>query len=748
MIFAICAVLCAPLSGGGYIAYATEKDSETEKANYGLVVVGFQGGDNIVDDTFFEKLLKTYNTSPESVSEYFSIVSKGKYTVSATLCCSEVITLNKNQSYYEPKYYYGATKEYIFVNEDGYDNRFFDENGEPCDPSKSGAKQHIDRLLREQELIKDVVSAIKQNVLDGAFDLNGDGKVDGLNIVLLTDGNEGWNDILWAHRGVFTVYNEEAIKKEYYLPEDKQLSVLDFIPVYLGGSVVENCITLPASTFLNNQITDSNGDGIFSCGTVVHELMHDLGLADYYAYDGSEKYPSVGEFDIMGGGELFPSMPLAYTRQKLGWIGDDEVLPINKSGTYTVYPTSSEKNAAAYKLVLSDYADTGEYFMIEARSNSGNFIDKSLHGSGIIVYRVNEKNGYIGSDGQISSKYSGNVYGENEVYLYRLGNSSLSDKGFSYALLSGENTKKYNYDNKAWVDDSTMGNPDKSADRSVIDEKSNFLTTSIFYSDGKNSGVTITEITKLADGGYSFKINFDDEDTSVSGVNMQNYYDGTKTLITWSGGTRGDKVKVYTCPYGSVTKYKNGAYVLKKKISTDALGKDKFSDGDFSLVGETLSSYQSVAIPKTDESVAVFLLFEGEKGCHTEYVGVLNPQNPSFSEYLFGTTKWVALIIGIVAFFAVLIIVVIAVMVYKEKKKSNDRAKKDREEKELQLLEEEFGDAYWMNEDGNKDDVLDENIDGDITKNSENVSEESDENPKEEADENDVAIGKDFDANK
>lgn len=734
------------LSGGGYTVYAISEDENVQKVNYGLIVVRFQDTEDTVTDAFFEKLSKTYNTSPESVNEYFSIVSKGKYSVSATLCSSEVIALNKNQSYYEPMYYYGATKEYVFVNEGGYDNRFFGEDGEPCDSSKSGAKQHIGRLLREQELIKDVVSAVRQNGFDASLDLNGDGKVDGLNIVLLTSGKENWNDILWAHRGVFTVYNEEAIKKEYYLPEDFSLSVLDFIPAYLGGSVVENYITIPASTFLNNQITDSNGDGIFSCGTVVHELMHDLGLADYYAYDGGEKYPSVGEFDIMGGGELFPSMPLAYTRQKLGWVDDDEVLPINKSGTYTVYPTSSAKSGTAYKLVLSDYADTGEYFMIEARSNSGSFIDKSLPGSGIIVYRVNEKNGYIGSDGQISSKYYGNVYGENEVYLYRLGNTSLSDKGFSYALLSGENTKKYNYDNKAWVDDSTIGNPDKSADKSVIDEKSNYLTTSIFYSNGKNSGVVITEITLADDGGYSFKIDFDDEDSGASGVNMQSYYDGTKTLISWTGCVRNDKVKVYTCPYGSVTKYKNGAYVLKKKINTDDFDKDNFSGG-FSLVGETFSCYQNVVIPKTDESVAVFLFFEGEQGCRAEYVGVLNPQNPSFSEYLFGTTKWVALIIGIVVFFAALIIVVIAIMVYKEKKKSSAKAKKDQEEEELHLLEEEYGDAYWMNDESKEDDVLAENTDGDIEGNTKSAPEGKDENSKETVCENGTAIGDDFDAN-
>lgn len=723
---------------------ATVADTSVTR-EYGLVVVRFNDGTD-VDETFFERLKRSYVTSPQSVSEYFLKASGGKYSVNTNFLSETTVVIDKPQSYYEPKYYYSLSNDYVVVNENGYDNRFFDAEGNPCEPSKNGVKQHIDRLLREQALVREVVRAVQNNVATVNLDSDADGKVDGLNIVFSANEGEDWNDILWPHRSALTVYNEAYFNADYYVPTDFKISAFDFLPGYLNGSVVENYVLLTASTFTKKPIVDSNGEAIYSVGTVVHEMMHDLGVSDYYRYDNSEENPSVGVFDIMGGGELFPSMPLAYTLQTLNWIGEEDITPVTKSGTYTVYPTTENGKVKACKLVLPSYSETGDYFMIEARTSDGGFVDGSLPSSGVIVYRINEANGYIGRDGELSAKNNGNVYGENEVYVYRLGGKELFDsRSLSYAVLSGESNEKYHYGLKGFVDDSTIGSPDKSISEPFKNEDTDYITTPLTYSNGQNSGVIISEITKTEDGGYSFKIDFDDEDTAVTGAKIQKYYDGRRTQITWCGGARNAMVTVYACDAENLTKYKNGEYVLKKKVSLKDFASGKLYDNELSVATETCASYQRAFLPNFTKPTALFLVFSGE-GANEDVVvfgGVANPKNPTFTEYLFGTTKWMTLIIVIVAFFAVLVVVVITLIVYKEKQKGKTPKVKD--EDGVSKLEEEFGEEYWLKE--GLDDVIgdetacDENSDlvradclndGDLDENKPDLEEFSDENRSEE----------------
>lgn len=688
---------------GAYESVAIVADTSVTR-EYGLVVVRFNDGTD-VDETFFERLKRSYVTSPQSVSEYFLKASGGKYSVNTNFLSETVVVIDKPQSYYEPKYYYSLSNTYVAVNENGYDNRFFDAEGNPCEPSKNGAKQHIDRLLREQALVREVVRTVQNDVATVNLDSDFDGKVDGLNVVFSADEGEDWNDILWPHRSALTVYNEAYFNADYYVPKDFKISALDLLPVYLNDAVVENYVLLTASTFTKKPIVDSNGEATYSVGTVVHELMHDLGVSDYYRYDNGEETPSVGVFDIMGGGELFPSMPLAYTLQSLNWIGEEDIAPITKSGTYVVYPTTENGRVKACKLVLSSYSETGDYFMIEARTNDGGFIDGSLPQKGVIVYRVNESNGYIGRDGELSAKNNGNVYGENEVYVYRLGGKELFDsRSLSYAVLSGENDKKYHYDLKGWVDDSTIGNPDKTVSAPLKNDETDYITTPLTYSNGQNSGVVISEITKLADGGYSFKIDFGDEDTAVTGAKIQKYYDGRRTQITWCGGERSATVTIYACDAENLTKYKNGEYVLKKKVSLKDFASGELYGNKLSVATETFASYQRAFLPSFTKPTALFLVFRGE-GVNEDVVvfgGVANPKNPTFTEYLFGTTKWMTLIIVIVSFFAVLVVVVITLIVYKEKLKGKTPKVKD--DDGVSKLEEEFGEEYWLKEDFEDDD--------------------------------------------
>lgn len=679
-------------------------DIVTKQNNYGLLVVKFS--DTNQSEDIFTTLKNTYINSAQSVKNYFLQASYNNYQISADFLSDVVVSLDKLQSYFMPRYLY-LINGYVEINSNGYDNRYFDQDGQPCLSSKSGAKRHIDRLLREQELVKAVLNAV-QNLKNIDVDFDSNGVIDGLNFIFATtDLDLSWDNILWAHRSNLFIRDFDNLKNEYYIPDSTSLDVSQFLPTYLGEKVVDNYTIFPTVQLEKWLVTDLEGNTIYSPGLICHELMHDLGVADYYPYmtSGEDIYSNepVGELDIMGGVATLPSMPLMYTANRLGWVGDENILTVSKSGTYTLFPTIFENQNKAIKIVLNDYNERGEYFMIEARSNEGDLADCFLTDSGIICYRVNEKNGYIGSDGQIGSVNLGNMYGANEVYVFRMGNEKLCDTSntLSYAILSGSGLI-YDYVNHASVDNRTLGNLDKSAYKSVIDQNTNILTTSIYYQDGTNSGIKISNITKNADGSFTFQITFDDQENAITFADITKDFKGN-LCVNWSGGLRNGNATIYVYTAENFTKYKNGEYILNKKITAQNL-----VDGN--MFGESLV-YKSVhpgvittaQLPTFDKMVGVFVEYNGQ----IAFAGVLNSRQPTFIEYLFGTTTWLTAIIVIIVIFALLIGGAITFIVVKEKHKIKPK------EDNLDQLIKEYGDNYWM-VDGDAEESSGSDIDGDI----------------------------------
>lgn len=707
---------------------------EGKTRNYGVVFVKFADSDDF-DEDFQDKIFKTYNTSSLSVKKYYEIVSNGLYSVDFFPAATTVVTLSEKQSYYEPKYYYTPiTGQYETVNENGYDNRYFDENGEPCAYSKIGNKRHIDRLLREQSMFKEIVLKVSQSFSGVNLDFDGDGVIDGLHLIFSTQDKEySWDEILWAHKGNYTAYSRSFLEKNYYVPSDFEISPIDFLPSYIDNKVADDYSIFTSTKIKQTVIQDENKDKIFACGIFAHEMMHDLGLSDYYSYDktgeSGELYENkpVGEFDILGGTQLLPQMPLSYTRQKLGFITDDNICPIETSGEYFLYPTTSDDKIKAYKLVLNDYNDTGEYFMIEARSGGG-FVDGSLSGAGIIVYRINEKNGFISADGTVGLENLGNMYGENEVYVYRLGDKDLSDsKNNSFALLSGNILKTNVGGYTVFLDGSTIGSLDKFANKTVINKNTDYLTTTICYTNGQNSGVKISNVKVNGDDSCSFKIEFEEDVFSEKPfADLSKYYDNKTLIVKWGVPTRQGKVCVYACSASGLIKYKNGEYVLKKKVTPAMLKEESVYGNEVVYKGEFAASYCAAAIPSVKEETAIFLTYEENGESKVLFAGVVNSHEPSFSEYLFGTTKWVVLIIGIIVFFVAVTAVVIFIMVKKEKSKNL----KDGDKDEVCDLEKLYGKNYWL-----KEENFDENDDADENENDEeNIKVDLDESDSESSD--------------
>ncbi len=92
----------------------------------------------------------------------------------------------------------------------------------------------------------------------------------------------------------------------------------------------------------------------------------------------------LGIWDLMSDNQLVAQNMTAYTKYRYcKWI--DEIPEISKAGTCTLYPVGgSSKENIAYKIkpVGSD-----EYFVVEYRKQEG--FDKSLPGSGLLIYRIN-----------------------------------------------------------------------------------------------------------------------------------------------------------------------------------------------------------------------------------------------------------------------------------------------------------------------------------------------------------------------
>lgn len=661
--------------------------------NYGVITVTFldQDLEKVFPSDYVNTLFKTLQTSPQSVKNYFSESSSGKYLTDFTLLNQTPIVIDEEQNRYMPKYSF-VNDEYLSVNEFGYDNRYFDENDLPCSSENLGAKRHIDRLLREQSLIKKIIGKI--NDVDVNLDGDNNGVIDGLIFIFGTESDAEWNEVLWEHRSNLPAFNEEKLKSDYYVPEE--LSALDFLPAYINGKAADNYTVFRSLKVSKTLLKDQNQDIIFSCGIFCHELMHDTGVADYYPYSGDAQ--PVGELDIMGEIGILPSMPLTYTRERLGWLNDGAIIPAEKSGNYALYPVTSDKTVKAIKLVLNDYRDKGEYFMIEARTNSGSLSDVGLSSSGIIVYRVNERCGYIGADGNPSTLNLGNMYGDNEVFVYRLGDDKLysNKEKSSYAILNGSGKIKLDGSGK-YVDASTVGNPDKSAYKTVIGQN-DLVLTSLYYTDETNSGVVISNITETKDGGFSFNLNFDDSDAvSEKFASVDKYYDDKTSVVNWFGEKRNETVTVYAVSGEGITKYKNGSYVLNKKVTKDDFESGSVLGNPVIYKSQNTASYCRAFLPKLDTMTAVFVAFSDG---NVIYAGTVNPRNPTFKEYLFGTPKWLSLIIGIIALTAVLIVVAVYLII--------KRARKDAEVSQIDDNAEYtaiYGENYWMREEDTEADI-------------------------------------------
>jgi hypothetical protein len=220
---------------------------------------------------------------------------------------------------------------------------------------------------------------------------------------------------------------------------------------------------------------------------------------------------------------------LAYTRLKLGWLGYEDILHINQSGTYTL-PLADSDGKVAAKIVLNDYLENGEYFMAELRSASlataDCAFDGGLSGDGLIIYRVARENAFINSTGGVSPTEMGNMFGPDELYVFRMNaqkNKKLSAPitKYSYAMLA--NGKEWFTLDGSYYKYDRYGNSDKTKTLDSLissSSKSNPSETIICYSDGSNSGIVFKDVTLNNESKtVTFTVELPAEDNQQNAVN-------------------------------------------------------------------------------------------------------------------------------------------------------------------------------------------------------------------------------------
>lgn len=446
-----------------------------------LVEFNIDDGDEAPPKNFSQSdqeiLNGVFGKEQDSLYNFIYENSNGKEKVESKII--QTVKINMSVDYFQPKYSYDLLSgEYQEVNPIGYDNRYFDENGQP---SISG-KPSVDRFYREQKFVYVVTQSVNKKLRRKEELKNLTVIPSKLNRMVEKDS------LLWPHRATY-YYGNADLSTSYYLGDQTE----ELKQAKLGNKSINNYILIPYAFICDGEKTNIT--------TLCHEYMHLYNVPDYYSYD-QNPVEGIGEFDIMSDSDTNePNLSLSYVRQKAGWLDEGKnILPITKSGEYDLYPTTSDKEVKAYKIITQEYLNKKESFYVEYRKAGEKYAD--LTSSGIIIYRANEKNGYIGQDGQIGTSWKGNAYGEKEVYVFRFARelfgeewenrNEITTNGICYATVSDK------------VGYSTFGN--------TQDDKN-----AITYSDGKNSLITVTYLQENADGSVKIKVEMPEEQTVNAG---------------------------------------------------------------------------------------------------------------------------------------------------------------------------------------------------------------------------------------
>lgn len=334
------------------------------------------------------------------------------------------------------------------------------------DKAPDGYSNNDEKQKREQELIEGALAAIKSQIeadykgKENLLDANNDGIIDAISFYVegLYGGYEGINpsDILWPHKTSNFIFNTDIA--------GKLVNSYNIVPV---GDPKR-----PAGVFSSSRT---------SYGVVIHEFLHILGLPDLYRSPQVNGQEPVGEWSMLAiNGSLFPnSLTAFYQREVLNWGSKLETIG---GGTHTVtlespkYKDPNEKRAVKIQSPLN----SDEYFIVEYRKKDGFDSEIKMDNGGVIVYRINTK----------VSWWEGNSKGSTDLmYVFRPNETGLGNGGgdltkATFSLESGRT----------------------SFGKTLSSSSTGFDNNSIHYSNGKNSGIVISNVSSGNNDTITFNV--------------------------------------------------------------------------------------------------------------------------------------------------------------------------------------------------------------------------------------------------
>lgn len=726
-------------------------------------------------EKFNEDIYYMYETAKMSVRNYLRYQSRGlldfetkilkPQSFKAVPGCDWCLEIDKSEDYYSPRYKWNDNEGvYEEINAEGYDNRYFDAGGNPvregtADAEGKVAKESIDRVYREQKFLRKVIECVDPG--DDGFDGDNDGIVDSLVIITDAEVLSEWGALCWAHMGSVHSFTDDIIAKYYcdYTQRPLCKSLQNRSGRFLGNKEVIPYNILPKKSITEQKADEYNpalcgthkeeaetseesgqepgpleetGDAaeehtLYNVGLLCHEALHTTGLCDYYSYEDNE-YKSVGEFDIMGNICPLPQNMLAYMRCKSGWLGYNDFEYINDDGVYTVYPQiafqdsgdgekraasleGNKKKKAAAKIILSDYDETGEYFMIEARAGSkatseipfdGGLAGTAANSDGLIIYRVNERASYMQPSVSKPGEYepsrteNGNMYGPDEVYVFRAGNGNnlrVTDKegkptlgNESLALLgvksTAEQEKKERYVYLAYPSSycynmANFGNDNRTMASELECSETGASETMIYYSEfaskGKekcerNSGIVLSDITVNPDGSVTFRAKLPEKEETPVRI-RDAYIDHSHPAgqrLAWKSGAKSGNA--YVMVIRSTDRLKD----LATRQEDLGLKPEDFRNGTFMnykvLHTQKVPLAEKYAkLPDFDDEVLIFIMLDSKGSSVIRYVGCIENPDLTFRQYLAKVFDPFYLTLGAIGF--IVIALICAALIFNRKSK-------------------------------------------------------------------------------
>lgn len=225
-----------------------------------------------------------------------------------------------------------------------------------------GENDAIGNDVNPQELCKEALQNLPDDLDLSLYDNDGDGIIDNVHIIYAGYGEEAGasSAAIWAH--------------EY----PHQISINKGRDITIAGY---SC---------SPELRGNTNANITNIGVICHELGHALGAMDYYDtnYGTGGEYFGTGQWDIMASGSWnndgkTPPNFNPYVRSCVfGWNKQEFLSP----NMQVFLPRMELDNAEQTSIYRLNTDDEGDYFLLENRQKYS--FDEALPGEGLLIYHV------------------------------------------------------------------------------------------------------------------------------------------------------------------------------------------------------------------------------------------------------------------------------------------------------------------------------------------------------------------------